>query len=168
MSAAERNRHRATGWAIAVVGSVILWAIIGATAWSATAAFAGSDSQTPYTVTAEGVTLPAGTTFSDGGHVNWRTNRGSYGIHFESLNNQPSGVYIGQSFLPFNLAPGECVVWVQVWLYEEHYGGALIPPQVWCVRELMDGPQIGQSCPCAHVHTRTGRFGHPFGGWVAD
>jgi hypothetical protein len=122
MSAEERNRYRARGWAIALFGAVVLWALIFATIWTASTAFAGSGSQMPYTVTKEGVTLPAGTTFPDSGHVNWRTDRGSYGIHFESANGQPSGVYIGQSFLPFDLADGECVVWVQVSLYDEHYG----------------------------------------------
>jgi hypothetical protein len=122
--AAVRNRRRPSTWAIALIGAIVLCASI----WSATAAFAGSDPQAPYTVTKEGVTLPAGTTFPAGGHVNWRTDRGSYGIHFESLNNQPSGVYIGKSFLPFNLAVGECVEWVQVSLYNEHYGEGGQPP----------------------------------------
>ena len=37
-----------------------------------TAAHAGSDSPTPYTVTAAGLTLPTGTTFEEQGHINYR------------------------------------------------------------------------------------------------
>ena len=72
---------------------------------------AGSDSVTPYTVTSEGLFLNNGDAFPDNGHVNIRyvTATGevkSAGIHFESLNNQPSGVFIGQNNLPWkNLIP---------------------------------------------------------------
>ncbi len=91
------------------------------------AAYAGgSDDPTPYTVTTEGVQLPDGVTFPDGGHVNIKSNQGDRGIHFESLNNQPSGKWIGKSFLPweaFGLDVSTlCVTWVQVSLYNEHFG----------------------------------------------
>ena len=44
-----------------------------------TAAFAGgSDSPTPYVVDATGITLPAGSTFQDNGHINIKTNLGSF------------------------------------------------------------------------------------------
>lgn len=98
----------------------------------ATAAHAGgSDSPPPYTVDNTGITLPAGVTFQDGGHVNIKLVDGtSLGIHFEALNNQPSGEWIGKSFLPwsaFGVTAG-CFSWVQVWLYNEHYGEAGQPP----------------------------------------
>lgn len=86
------------------------------------AAAGGSDAPTPYTVTAEGITLPEGVTFPAHGHVNWKTSWAQHGVHFDPNNNQPGGKYIGQSFLPFNLEPGECVTWVQVSMYEPHFG----------------------------------------------
>ncbi|BGP20326.1 hypothetical protein JCM10213v2_008471 [Rhodosporidiobolus nylandii] len=105
----------------------------------------GSDGCTPYSVSAAGVTLPSGVTWQDGGHVNyqaipksqykagdtylqhgsWSTQ--SFGVHFESLNNQPSGVYIGKSFYDFSGAAaafpaGYCITWVQVAIYNQHFG----------------------------------------------
>ncbi|BGO95787.1 hypothetical protein NBRC10512_001624 [Rhodotorula toruloides] len=110
------------------------------------AASTGSDGCTPYTVSYSGVTLPAGSTFQDNGHVNYQAipksqylpgqtykNRPaswtpqSFGVHFESLNNQPSGVYIGRNFMDFGAAAaafpsGYCVVWVQLDNYNQHFG----------------------------------------------
>lgn len=81
---------------------------------------------TDYTVNEDGVYLPEGLTFVDGGHVNVHTSTGSYGIHFEALNNQPSGQWIGQNFLPwsaFGIDTNEdCVTWVQVAEFNYHYG----------------------------------------------
>lgn len=86
----------------------------------------GSDAPTPYTVDAAGITLPAGVTFVDGGHINIRTTTGSYGIHFETLNNQPSGKWIGASFLPWSAfgldASTVCVEWAQLAEFPEHFG----------------------------------------------
>lgn len=85
-------------------------------------AYGGSDSPTPYTVTAEGVTLPEGVVFPAHGHMNWKTSWAQHGIHFDPNNGHPGAVYIGQSFIPFNLEPGECVTWVQISMYNEHFG----------------------------------------------
>ncbi|WP_430868323.1 hypothetical protein [Demequina aurantiaca] len=85
----------------------------------------GSDDPTPYTVTASGITLPAGTSFPDNGHVNIKTTAGDKSIHFESQNNQPSGTWIGESFLPwsaFGLTGEFCVTWVQIADFKEHFG----------------------------------------------
>ncbi|GAA6041609.1 hypothetical protein JCM8097_007766 [Rhodosporidiobolus ruineniae] len=95
----------------------------------------GSDGCTPYTVTALGVTLPSGYKWQDGGHVNYRAysksqgtgSTQSFGVHFESLNNQPSGVYIGKTFYDFSGAAaafpgGWCVSWVQVDVFNQHFG----------------------------------------------
>lgn len=100
----------------------------------------GSDSATPYTVDATGITLPAGVTFKDNGHVNVKTNLGDKGIHFESLNNQPSGQWIGKNFLPwsaFGLDTSKvCVTWVQIAEYNEHFGeGGQKPVGHGCVTE---------------------------------
>lgn len=113
------------GWRLSAVGFAAL--LVGAGVFGGTtAAFAGSDSPTPYTVTSEGVMLPEGMTFVDGGHVNVRTNQGNRGIHFESLNNMPSGAWIGKSFLPWSAfgydADALCVEWVQVAEFDEHFG----------------------------------------------
>lgn len=82
----------------------------------------GSDAPTPYLVTVEGVTLLDGETFQENEHVNWRTSWEEHGVHFVPNNGHPGAVYIGQSFIPFNLEPGECVIWVQVSKYNEHFG----------------------------------------------
>ncbi|GAA5848596.1 hypothetical protein JCM9279_002712 [Rhodotorula babjevae] len=106
----------------------------------------GSDGCTPYTVSWSGVTLPSPTVFQDGGHVNYQaipksqykpgqtyltSGNGwtpqSFGVHFESLNNQPSGVYIGRNFYDWGLAAkafpsGYCIIWVQVDIYNQHHG----------------------------------------------
>jgi len=103
-----------TALAVAVLGIIYL---------SPSAAnAAGSDAPTPYSVTAQGVQLPAGTTFEANGHVNYKTTLRSGGVHFDPNNNQPGGAFIGQSFFPISLAPGECITWVQVSLYNEHFG----------------------------------------------
>jgi len=94
-----------------------------------TANAAGSDGPTPYTVDAAGVTLPSPDTFADGGHVNIKYKQAGQdkdaGIHFESLNKQPSGQWIGKSVLPwsaFGLSGDYCITWVQVSNYNEHFG----------------------------------------------
>ena len=80
---------------MAALAAVAL-ALGGVVALAAPAGATGSDAPTPYTVGADGIHLPAGSTFSDNGHVNIKTTTGDYGIHFESLNNQPSGKWIGK------------------------------------------------------------------------
>ncbi|MDR7384427.1 hypothetical protein [Promicromonospora iranensis] len=102
--------------------------VIGAPS-AAAAPSDGSDGPVPYAVTAEGLTLPDGADFADGGHVNVRyTVAGaerSAGIHFETRNEQPSGQYVGESFLPWDELiddPSYCITWVQVAEYDEHFG----------------------------------------------
>lgn len=107
-------------WLVAL-GIATLVAVPGGAAFAA-----GSDGPIPYSVTVEGIQLPAGETFKDGGHVNVKSNQGDRGIHFESLNNQPSGQWIGRSFLPWSAFGFDterlCVDWVQISLYNEHFG----------------------------------------------
>jgi|SRR5690625_587761 len=95
-----------------------------------TAALAGSDGATPYQVTTVGVHLPAGDTFQAHGHVNVRYFDGdgiqrTAGVHFDPLNNQPGGAYIGESFIPwtaFGITEGSRITWVQVHGYNQHFG----------------------------------------------
>lgn len=112
---------------------------IPAMAWAG-----GSDSTTPYSVTKNGISLPSGDTFPDNGHVNIRLTDGtSKGIHFESLNwpaDHPKKFYIGKDFLPwsaFGLDKDEvCVKWVQISLYNEHFGeGGQEPVGKGCKKE---------------------------------
>lgn len=88
-----------------------------------TVAFAGgSDSPTPYTVTGEGIVFPA--PLAAHGHVNVRTDQGSFGLHFDPNNGHPGAAWIGEVFLPWSalgISEG-CVVWVQVSDYNEHFG----------------------------------------------
>ena len=104
------------------VAAVLGFTLIGVPAFAG-----GSDASTPYTVDEAGITLPAGDVFVDGGHVNVRLVDGTTaGIHFEALNDQPSGEWIGQSFLPWpalGLDPATvCVAWVQLSQFNEHFG----------------------------------------------
>lgn len=108
-----------------------VFALVAAMVGVPAAAFAGgSDSPTPYSVTSEGITLPEGQVFKDGGHVNIRTTANvAYGIHFEDRNwpkDSPKRAYIGQSFIPwsaFGIPAGQaCVMWVQLAEYNEHFG----------------------------------------------
>lgn len=106
--------------------SAVLVLTLGAPAFAG-----GSDSPTPYTVDETGITLPKDVYFEDNGHVNTNGSAGGKGIHFESLNNQPSGVWIGKSFLPWSavgLKCGDVVTWVQLSQYNEHYGEGGQPP----------------------------------------
>lgn len=81
----------------------------------------GSDSPTQYSVTNEGITLPDGVTFQEQGHVNVRTESGAgRNIHFESFSD-----WIGKSFIPwsaFNIHYPECIAWVQIHGFNEHFG----------------------------------------------
>lgn len=109
---------------------------IAALAFAGPASAGGSNDPTPYTVNASGVTLPAGDTFPANGHVNikYTVNGGpekSAGIHFDPNNNQPGGAWIGESNIPwsgFGLSGDFCVTWVQVSMYNEHYGEGGQPP----------------------------------------
>lgn len=114
------TRPRRSRFAAALLAAVAL--VLGMLGAASAAHAAGSDAPTPYTVTAEGLTLPEGVTFPAHGHVNWRTTWAQHGVHFDPNNNQPGGAYIGESFLAWNLEPGECIVWVQVSMYNEHFG----------------------------------------------
>ncbi len=97
---------------------------------------AGSDSPIPYTVDRAGITLPAGETFPDNGHVNIRWNGGHAGLHFESKcttrtdaecagARHEAAQYIGASFIPwtaFGVPADACIEWVQIAQHPEHYG----------------------------------------------
>ncbi|ODA89848.1 hypothetical protein ATY41_12145 [Leifsonia xyli subsp. xyli] len=111
---------------ILIRGSLAL-SVLGATVVSGNVA-ADAAAAPPYTVTSAGVTLTDGSTFQAGGHVNYRTTLRSGGVHFDPNNNQPGGVYIGKTFLPIDLAPGECIVWVQYGGTNYHYGEGGEPP----------------------------------------
>ena len=107
---------------IGALAAAVALSIGGLTISASAAQAAGSDSPTPYTVTATGVQLPEGDTFRANGHINWRTTLGSGGMHFDPNNGHPGGAFIGQSFFPITLAPGECITWVQISHYNEHFG----------------------------------------------
>ncbi|WP_186329428.1 hypothetical protein [Agrococcus jejuensis] len=140
-----RARTRRLALAIAVAGALLL--PITTLVVAAPAMAGGSDSPTPYTVSASGVTLPAGQTFHANGHVNaqviplsqytpgetYRARGADWTPmqvtrHFDPNNNQPGGAYIGQSYYPFSgaqqqlPADGYCVIWVQVDGFNEHFG----------------------------------------------
>src|SRR6478735_2698952 len=128
----------------------------------------GSDAPTPYTVSAAGITLPGGATFQDNGHVNVKTtNQGDKGIHFESLNNQPSGQWIGKSFLPWSAfgynSDTICVKWVQVAGYNEHFGeGGQAPVGPGCESTPPSSTPPVEKPPICHPVNGKGELGN---GW---
>ena len=91
-----------------------------------------------YTVDANGITLPAGSTFHDGQEINLTSTPQGTTIHFESKcitltgsNPECAGFpnqvaqYIGQSAIPwsaFGLTGSFCVSWVQVGGFNYHFG----------------------------------------------
>lgn len=136
-----------TRWRLAAAGMAALLVAAGAFGGMTAAYAAGSDDPTPYTVAHSGLTLPAGQTFVNGGHVNVRTNQGHRGMHFEALNNQPSGKWIGQNFLPWEAFGFDtdtlCVEWVQVGEFNEHFGeGGQEPVGRGCERGGVEEPGV--------------------------
>lgn len=113
--------RRLAASAALVVSAVVLVVALGLPAHAG-----GSDSPTPYTVDAAGITLPAGEVFQAHGHVNVRTNLGDAGIHFDPYNNQPGGAWIGKSHIPWSAfgfkTKKVCVTWVQLSQFNEHFG----------------------------------------------
>ncbi len=120
---------------------------------SSTAYAGGSDSPTPYTVDQTGITLPAGDTFRDNGHVNIRTNLGNPGLHFEGkcINRtdaecagarHAAAQFIEKSFIPwsaFGLNGEFCVSWVQISQYNEHFvEGGQAPVGMGCEQPPVD------------------------------
>lgn len=84
---------------------------------------AGSDSPTPYTVTAEGLSFPRPLAAHD--HVNVRLTDGRTGhLHLDPNNGHPGARWIGAAFLPWSAVgvTDGCVEWVQVAGYDEHHG----------------------------------------------
>lgn len=102
---------------IAIVVAAVAAFFVPGTAWAG-----GSDSPTPYTVTSEGISFPA--PLAAHGHVNVRTDGGSFGLHFDPNNGHPGAAWIGESFLPWSalgISEG-CVVWVQWSDSNSHFG----------------------------------------------
>jgi hypothetical protein len=113
----------------AIVGVIVV------AGFGAAVSDAKADEQ-PFTVTAEGVSLPAGQTFPDGGHVNIQATAPHNDLHFEAkcidrvdaecANLHDAAQFIGQPFIPwsaFGLTDG-CVSWVQVAGINKHFGDA--------------------------------------------
>ncbi|MDC7121594.1 hypothetical protein OMK64_08600 [Cellulomonas fimi] len=94
---------------------------------AAAASAGGSDDPTPYTVTADGLTLPAGRTFVEHDHVNVR-----YDVDGRTLTAQlhvqaatAQGAFAGRTGLAWTelgLPDRYCVTWVEVSGYNEHFG----------------------------------------------
>lgn len=124
-AATRERQHYARGRRAVLLAVAMLVALTLSIAWLVAgmrpAAATEHDDEVRYTVTAEGITLPAGQVFEAHGHVNWHTTWAQHHVHFDPNNNQPGGAYIGKSFLPFNLEPGECVKWTQVHGFRYHF-----------------------------------------------
>lgn len=99
----------------------------------------GSDDTTPYEVTGKGIQLPEGDVFPDNGHVNVKASKNGAQLgqaHFEGkcidrTDAECAGTrhdvaqYIGKAFIPWSVLgvqAGDCVGWVQLSHYNEHFG----------------------------------------------
>lgn len=108
----------------------LLAALVAAFVVSGPAHAGGSDSPTPYTVTAQGVTFPRPLAAHD--HVNIRLTDGtSRGLHLDPNNGHPGGAWIGATFLPWSalgIPADSCVSWIQWSGANEHFGEGGQPP----------------------------------------
>ena len=136
---------------------------------------AGSDAPTPYTVTKDGIQLPAGDTFRDNGHINIKVTGGSTkrDLHFEGKcitrtdaecagDRHADAQYIGKSFIPwsaFGLKGSFCVTWVQISHYNEHFGEGGQSPV--CVGDDMLPEDDSDSKKVKFCHA-TGSESNPF------
>lgn len=126
---------------LAVLSVTALGLLTGLVLWALPAA-AASDSPTPYTVDRTGITLPAGQTFPDGGHVNIEWGGIRSGLHFEGKcltrtdaecagARHDAAQFIGASFIPwaaFGVPADACITWVQISTFTEHFGEGGQPP----------------------------------------
>lgn len=129
----------------------------------------GSDSATPYTVDATGITLPSGSVFVDNQEINIHSTPSGTNVHFEAkcisrtdaeCAGDPHALaqYIGKSFIPwsaFHLTGSFCVSWVQVGGYNQHYGEGGQSPVCTAVKDAAAaGPTI-VAATCATGQTLT-------------
>ena len=134
-SKARRSMRHMT---LVLMALVALAAPAVLTAQPALASNGGSDAPTTYTVDLNGITLPEGATFKDNGHVNVRTISGqTVNLHFEAKcvtrtdaecagARHEAAQLIGKNFAPWaafgiNIET-DCVAWVQVDGYDQHFG----------------------------------------------
>ncbi len=132
-------RVRRLGVATLALVAVALVPAVGLVA-AAPALAAGSHAPTPYAVTADGLTLPEGSTFADDGHVNVRyvvdgRQRPAH-AHFEAKcitrsDAECAGARhelaqrIGERFLSWDamgIPQDACITWVQMSAFNEHFG----------------------------------------------
>ena len=137
---------------VSVVAAGVLVALVAGPAVAG-----GSDSPTPYTVDVDGITLPDGYVFADGGHVNVNTDEGAVSMHFEGKcvdrtdaecagKRHDDAQFIGQSFIPwsaFGLPDFFCVLWVQLSQFNEHFGEGGQSPV--CVGDSVPSPSPSPS-----------------------
>lgn len=105
--------------ALATLTAVLVAAVVV----SGPAVAGGSDSVTPYTVTAAGIEFP--TPLTAHGHVNIRLTDGTArGLHFDPNNGHPGAAWIGATFLPWTAlgVTSGCIAWGQWSDTNEHYG----------------------------------------------
>ena len=109
---------------------VMLLAFVLSMFFAVPAIAGGSNDPTPYTVDTAGITLPDGDVFKANGHVNIKYlvdgKKKSVGIHIDPNNNQPGGHWVGHNFIPWSAfgVDIDCVTWVQINDYNEHWGEA--------------------------------------------
>ena len=144
---------------LAVLSLVLIGALLGVVLFATGARAAGSDSPTPYTVDRTGITLPAGQTFPDNGHVNIRWDGGAAGLHFEGKcvtrtdaecagARHEAAQFIGASFIPwsaFGVPTDACITWVQISTFDEHFGEGGQPAV--CLTEEDPCPETPEPTP---------------------
>lgn len=131
----------------------------GVVAVPAAANAENSDSPTTYSVTPTGVYLADGDVFQAHGHINWKTNRTSGGMHFDPNNGHPGGEFIGKSYFPIALSPGECITWVQISHHNAHFGEGGQKPVCNDTPPPFDG--VEKYTPTYNVTCEGVTFSHP-------
>lgn len=140
----EMTNQRATLRSLAVLVTTLFAVMAMVLVTQPASANGGSDGPIPYVVGTDGISLPEGDVFPDNGHINVRLGSGkTVGVHFEGKcidrsdaecagDRHDHAQYIGKSFIPWS-AMGvnidkECVVWVQISHYNQHFGEGGQPP----------------------------------------
>lgn len=120
------------GLLIAIMVLTITLGVVGSVLFASRA----SAASLPYTVDGTGITLLGGATFPDNGHVNITADAPHSNLHFEAKcitrtdaecagARHAAAQFIGKSFIPwsaFGLSGTFCVSWVQVSMFNEHFG----------------------------------------------
>lgn len=108
----------------------------------------GSQDPTPYTIDPTGITLPAGRTFDyhDVQDANFTTTTGhTINLHFEEGRSHALAGTNSIAWTQLGFQPGECISWVQLHGFNEHFGAGGQDPA--CIPTPQPEPSIDTTTP---------------------